>query len=298
MVISIVGVPSSAGAYGVGQERAPDALERAGLSTELRAAGVAVADGGRLPLERFRPDPANRRQQNIDRVVGVARSVAERVGAIVDDGSIPLVVGGDCTLTLGVVAGVAARLPDVGLAYLDGDADLDTPRTTRSGILDAMGIAHLLAVDGAARPLVEIGPRVPLLGGGRVALVGYEPDDVHPRWGGLLDDAGVHRMPAGQIRGRPERAAAEVLSMLGRDAPVIVHFDVDVIDSIDCPLAHFPHFNSGLSFDDAFAVFAGLCAADRLSAITLTEVNPDHDPDGEQMRRLVRGVAEGVSRIL
>jgi arginase len=77
---------------------------------------------------------------------------------------------------------------------------------------------------------------------------------------------------------------------------VVVHFDVDVIDSVDCPLAHFPHFNTGLSFDDALDVLAGLCAAERLAAVTVTEVNPDHDPDGDQLRRLVLGLATALGR--
>jgi arginase family enzyme len=54
------------------------------------------------------------------------------------------VVGGDCTITLGVIAGFRRRYPDVGLIYADKDADLRTPETADSIILDATGVAHLL----------------------------------------------------------------------------------------------------------------------------------------------------------
>lgn len=295
MSISLLRVPSSAGAYGVGQERAPEALEAAGLVDALAAAGVAVEDAGSLPLERFRPDPASRTQQNIDRVIDVASAVAAQIAAITDRGDVPLVIGGDCTITVGVVAGLTPRMPDLALAYLDGDADLDTPETTRSGILDAMGIAHLLGLDGVS-PLAGIGPRAPLLAGDHIALIGYEEADLDARERALLDAHGVHRLPAPAVRDRPAQAAAEALARFDADAPVIVHFDVDVIDSVDCPLAHFPHFNAGLSFDDALAALAGLCAAERLAAITVTEVNPDHDPDGTQLRRLARGLADAIGK--
>lgn len=108
----------------------------------------------------------------------------------------------------------------------------------------------------------------------------------------------MHRLPAPAVRDRPAQAAAEALARFDADAPVIVHFDVDVIDSVDCPLAHFPHFNAGLSFDDALVALAGLCAAERLAAITVTEVNPDHDPDGTQLRRLARGLADAIGKAI
>jgi arginase len=297
VAVQLLRVPTSAGAYNVGQERAPEALERAGLLDALRTAGVVFEDAGAFPVEMFRPDPSNRREQNLPRVVDVASRVADGVATIAEGGDIPLLLGGDCTITVGVVAGLVTRWPELGLAYLDGDADLDTPQTTQSGILDAMGIAHLLAVDGAAQALAGVGPRTPLLSGDRVALVGYEESDLDDARRALLDAHGVHRVPASAVRGRPAAAAAEALSALGDSAPVVVHFDVDVIDSIDSPLGHFPHFNAGLSFDDAMEALAGLCAARRVAAITVTEVNPDHDRDGKHLRRLAQGLAAAVRNL-
>jgi arginase len=73
----------------------------------------------------------------------VAREVADAIAAA-DDGRLPLVVGGDCTITLGVIAGFRRRHPDVGLVYVDGDSDVSVPGDGGSGILDAMGVSHLL----------------------------------------------------------------------------------------------------------------------------------------------------------
>ena len=174
MEIGVLGVPSAAGAYGVGLSRAPAAFRRAGLLEGLRRAGLSVCDEGDLPALPYTTDPDHPRQQNLDRVVGVARAVADRIEAIVEQERVPLVLGGDCTLTLGVAAGLIRRRPDVALAYLDGDVDLSTPATTRSGILDAMGIAHMLGLEGAAPALRDIGGRTPLIEGRRIAAIGYD----------------------------------------------------------------------------------------------------------------------------
>ena len=77
------------------------------------------------------------------------------------DGSLVLVLGGDCTITLGVLAGLQRVEPDAGLVYFDGDADLSMPGAG-SGILDAMGIAHLLGLaETGLTDLFDSGHRLP-----------------------------------------------------------------------------------------------------------------------------------------
>lgn len=294
MDIAMLGVPSAAGAYGAGVGRAPGALRDAGLTRGLERAGLTVADLGDLPSVSFAADPVHRTQQNLDRVVDVARSVAAQVAVMEARGVLPLIIGGDCTITLGVLAGVTRHRANVALAYLDGDADLSTPLTTRSGILDAMGVAHMLAIDGAAEPLMSIGDRIPLLAGHRLALVGYDESDVDDRSRQLLEDRGVHRFPAVSVRGRATVAAGAVLAALGDRDGLIVHFDVDVIDSTELPLGQYPHFNAGLSFHDAMETLTGLCHAPDVVAIVVTEVNPDNDPEGRYLPRLVDALATGL----
>ena len=117
--ISLLGVPSAAGTHGPGQEKAPRALREAGLAGRLQALGVEVDDRGDLPVVPFAADPVHRTQQNAGRVLEVVRLVAEEVSLILDDGGVPLVIGGDCTITLGVAAAYIRRYADLGLMYFD-----------------------------------------------------------------------------------------------------------------------------------------------------------------------------------
>jgi arginase len=298
VTIALIGVPTSAGSHGPGQENAPQALRRAGLVEGLRAAGLEVEDHGDLPTTRHQAHAADPRQRNLDRVVEVAARVADRVHAALDRGQRPLVLGGDCTITLGVVAGFARHGDDLSLVYFDGDADLSTPATSRSGVLDSMGVAHLLGEGAPA--LAGIGPRTPLLTPDRLLLFGYDdPGDLGEPQQALLARHAPAAWPAARARavpGGPRAAAADALSQLeARSGTVLVHFDVDVVDSGDLPLANFPHFGQGFGLDDAFACLEAFLASPKLGGLVVTEVNPDHDPGG-QLARLVDGLVAALTR--
>src|SRR6266545_2986209 len=273
MTIALIGVPTSAGSHGPGQEKAPQALRRAGLVEGLRAAGLEVEDHGDLPTARY------------------------QAHAAVDRGQRPLVLGGDCTITLGVVAGFARHGDELGLVYLDGDADLSTPATSRSGVLDSMGVAHLLGEGAPA--LAGIGPRTPLLAPDRLLLFGYDdPDGLGEPQQALLARHAPAAWPATRARavpGGPRAAAAAALAELeARSGTVVVHFDVDVVDSGDLPLANFPHFGQGLSLTDTLACLEAFLASPKLGGLVVTEVNPDHDPGG-QLARLVDGLVAALA---
>jgi arginase len=103
----------------------------------------------------------------VERVVTVARQVAGEVAAIRAGRRLPLVQGGDGTITLGVLAG----FDEAGLVYFDGDADLSTPERSESAVADTMGMTHLLG--GGSPRLAGLGSRCPLLRAEQVVLFGF-----------------------------------------------------------------------------------------------------------------------------
>jgi arginase len=295
--VGLIGVPSSAGAHWPGQEKAPRALRAAGLVARLEAAGCRVVDHGDLPRVRFQPDPAHRRTQNLRAVVEVARAVADGVQTALRAGETPLVVGGDCTITVGAVAGVLRSTDDLALLYFDGGVDLYTPATNPDGILDSMGVAHLLGEPGAAEELSRLGPRHPLLTEDRIVYFGQDqgrPDDPESA---VLARRAIYRYPAARVRGRPRAAAAEALGHLERLAGwFLVHFDVDAIDFVDFPAADVPQFNTGLTFAEAMDGLAVFAASPRFGGLVVTEFNPDHaDEEGALAAALAQGIADAVA---
>src|SRR5580693_5551214 len=195
--VSILGVPSSAGSHNPGQEKAPAAWRAAGLVDGLRQAGLDVEDRGDLAAAPFRPGAPVEGLRDVERVVTVAQQVAGEVAAIRADGRLPLVLGGDCTITLGVLAG----FDEAGLVYFDGDADLTTPERSESAVADTMGMTHLLG--GGSPRLAGLGSRCPLLRPEQVVLFGFSPAELDTgEWTELVSR---HLYAAPAPAGRPAR---------------------------------------------------------------------------------------------
>jgi arginase len=290
---TLIGVPTSAGAHHAGQERAPAALRAAGLADRLRAAGLSVADAGDLTGSTFAVDREHPRARNLGAVVKVAHEVAEAVASQVEAGRRPLVLGGDCTITLGVVAGFRRVHRDVGLAYVDGDADLGALSTDASGILDATGISHLL---GQGEPdLAELGGEPPLLDASRLAIIGCDPREVADDGWSFLAAKSVSYTEGPDLVADPEAAGRKALAALAGSTPMVVHFDVDVVDSGDLPLGNFPHYNSGVRLDDVVRCLRVLLADPSCAALVLTEVNPTYDADGSQLDRYIAGLTSALA---
>ena len=281
----LIGVPTSAGAHHAGQERAPAALRAAGLADRLRARGLSVADAGDVSGAAFAVDHEHPGARNLSAVVKVAREVADAVASCVQAGRRPLVLGGDCTITLGVIAGFRRVHPDVGLVYVDGEADLGALSAERSGILDATGISHLL---GQGEPeLIRLAGDLPLLDPSRLAIVGCDPREVTEDGRKFLAARGVNYTDGPGLVADPEAAALKALAALGGSAPMVVHFDVDVVDSGDLPLGNFPHYNSGVRLSDVMCCLRVLITDPSCAGLVLTEVNPTYDADGSQLDRYV-----------
>jgi arginase len=182
--LTVIGVPCSAGAHHGGLERGPAALRAAGLPGRLRRAGWEVSDAGDLTPQVFTADGAHPRARNRDAVLRACRDVAAATSQAIAAGGIPVLLGGDCSITAGAVAGCLSQRPDVGLLYLDGDADLRTPQTTIAGNFDGMVIAALLG-HGDPDYIGLAGP-VPMLTPRRLAILGYDDADIDPRERHLL----------------------------------------------------------------------------------------------------------------
>jgi hypothetical protein len=136
--LALIGAAISAGAYGPGQERAPEYLRAHGLVDALMGTSRPVRDAGNVATFVHRPDPEHPQAANVEQVREAVLSVAAAVSDAYTRGEDVLVLGGDCTIELGTVAGALADGSSVGLIYIDLDGDLNTP-ATGDGVLDWMG---------------------------------------------------------------------------------------------------------------------------------------------------------------
>lgn len=290
--IGLIGVPSIAGAHWPGQEKAPRVI--AGLVERLRAAGMTVIDHCDMPCSRWYPDREHRRPHNLAAVVEVARGVADLVEAALQDSETPLVIGGDCTIELGVLSGFLRRNVDVELLYFDGGVDLRTPLDNPTGILDSMGVAYILGEPGSAEEFARIGPRFPLMPTEKLVLFGYSRNEPEVE---VLSRRSMPRYPVGRVREGSEKAAAETVAYLEEVAGrFVVHFDVDVNDFVDMPVADVLQHNAGLTFREALACLGVFASSPKCAGLVVTELNPDHaDEAGETVTVFVQGLVDAVT---
>ena len=199
-------------------------------------------------------------------------------------------LGGDCTTGVGTRAGFAGR--DAGLVYLDRHADLNVPGSTIDGALDWMGVAHMLGIDGVDPEFAGIAG-APLLAPERIAFLGLAP--VTPPEQAVIDDLGLPVVPLDRTVADPAGAAREALEALEACAEIVVHFDVDVLDFLDAPLAENTDRAPGLPLSAAGTILEELFLNPRTRALTVTEFNPHHG-DAATTSRLAQTVAGALVR--
>jgi arginase len=298
--ISVVGVPSSAGSYAAGQDQAPAALRAAGLIEALAETGLEVHDDGDLPVQIWVPDREHPLVQNLDQVTGCLQELTQRLDPLLRRADFVLVVGGNCTIALGVMAALR-RLEDQqpGLLYVDRGYDINTPESTTDGALDWMGMAHALALPGCADVLTDaFGPR-PLLQPHQVAWLGVEPS-MGTEWereqAALLN---LQVIPSTAFASDPSGAAMAALRRLP-PGPLAVHFDVDVLDFTDAPLAeNTDGRNTGPRLDQAAEALVLAARDPRFRALSIGELNPTRsvgDPDA--IPRFVSTVAAVLAAVV
>jgi len=282
--VALIGVPTSAGSHGPGAERAPAALRAAGLAARLSAAGFEVIDHGDTPTFLYQPDDEHPRARNTQAVVQALGALRAKVELAVKSGALLVILGGDCAITPGTIAGVRRYYREVGVLWMDRDADLNTPTTSPSGCIHGMTVAHLIG-RGAAE-IVRFSADMPMVREPNLALYGIERLD--PPEEEFLRTALLHSYPASEVLRRgPAATAREAVDRIhGRNTPFLLHYDVDVISAPDFTACGFPAEGS-LRATHIREALGEVLAAPHLLAIELCEYFPDRDADGSASRFLV-----------
>lgn len=296
--VAVIGAPSGAGACGVGQEQTPTAIRAAGLVDQLGRVGFQVDDLGDSPVVPWRPDRANPQAQNLHAVLETVQTTTKRVAdALVERDRIVLVLGGDCTVGIGTVAGIQQAIGPVTLAYFDLHSDLNTPASATDGALDWMALGHMLAVEGTEPTLTAAAGNAPLLDPGQVVLFAHALSHSTRFERGEIERLGLARMALEEVRSDPEGAASQALQLLAnRSDHYAIHLDVDVVDFTDAPLSEHPSRNTGLKLDEMLRALRVLASGPGLVAITLAELNPHNAAaDDGLLERFAAAFADAIS---
>jgi arginase len=291
--LSIIGAPTSAGAYGPGPGRVPGVFREHGLVTALRNSGLDVVDRGDGRTAPYQPDDDNPTARNADTVIAVATELADSVSVALGDDHDVLVLGGDCTVELGTVAGSVGDGKSVGLAYVDLDTDLNTPETG-DGVLGWMGVAHLLDVPGVVDGLAGLGPRRPLLEPSSIRM--FAAENITPAERAVVDRIGLQIEPLAAVVDDPAAVLERTRSWAASYDRLLVHVDIDVLDYTKFPIAEEVRDTPGLELPQLTSLVRDLCSLDNWRALTVAQIDPDHAPDrADSFRQLIGMIVTALS---
>jgi arginase len=278
----LVGAPWDSSGSGRGEQAAPLALRAGGLSALVpRDLGDAatVIDGTKRDLET--------RVLALPATIHAARALADTLGSALDTlpGRRPLVVGGDCSVLLGIVPALKRHVGPCGLVVLDGHPDyLDGP-TSETGETADMALAVVTGV-GPDALVTLAGPR-PMLPPDNVVLLGYRAVGLDPASAAEVArlPPELHRLDAAHVGGDPAVAGRRAVAHLER-RPVWVHLDLDVLDPRALPAVTYPQ-SGGLSWEQLGEVLAIVVRDLPILGVSVADFRPDLDETGEFARHVV-----------
>lgn len=277
--VRIIGVRIDLGAGRRGVDMGPSALRKAGIRTALRELGYDVIDDGNIHCEE--PEAHTIRDPKLKYLplITVAMTdLAERVETALKAGELPLVLGGDHSIAIGTIAGVASHFKKakkkLGMIWIDAHGDSNTAETTPSGNIH--GMSHAVAFGRGAKELVEIGgfeEGKPKLDPACSSIIGAR--DIDRLEADVIREIGLHVFTMDQIDRRGiYDVTEEAIDIASRGTDGIhVSFDVDGMDPSVAPGVG-TAVHGGLSYRETHTMMELVAETDRLVSLEVAEVNP------------------------
>lgn len=276
--VRMIGVPMDLGAGRRGVDMGPSAVRYAGLAAQVRALGYRFTDAGDISV----PIPENRAPgkgpRYLKEIVRACERLAARVEKLLDNETMPLIIGGDHSMAMGTVAGVTRhfgkRDEKIGLIWVDAHADMNTPDTSPSGNIHGMplgaimgfGVSELVNIGGAG---VKVDPE-------NVALIAIRSVDEEER--AIVIKSGIHyyEMMKLDVRGVAEVVQEAIDFASAGTAGFHLSFDVDGIDPAYAPGVGTP-VPGGLNMRESHLLMELVADSGKMLSLELAELNPIHD---------------------
>jgi arginase len=270
--VGLFGVPMDLGQDRRGVDMGPSAIRYARIEDALEDLGHRVTDLGNAGVPIPEMVDSGEEVNHLHAVRSVCEEVSERATAIVSEGLTPVFLGGDHSIAIGTVSGVAHSTSGerTGLIWADAHADFNTPETSPSGNIHGMPLAVLT---GRGHPnLVSIGGQGASVRTEDVVIIGLRSVDLEEK--NLLREAGVKVYTMKEVdvygAGRIVRSAIRHLAHVDR---VHLSFDLDVVDPEVAPGVGTP-VRGGLTYREAHLLMELLNEAGIVTSLDIVEVNP------------------------
>jgi len=277
--VKIIGVPLDLGQERRGVDMGPSALRFAGLNEQVRSLGIQVQDAGNVTVPiRETHSPGDPHAKYLAEIAEACRVHASWVLKTLEEGCMPLVLGGDHSIAIGTVAGVSQfyrqRGRQIGLIWVDAHADLNTPQTSPSGNVHGMPLACCLGMGPpeltnlfqAPEPVRSVNPR-------STVIVGVRNVDAGEGRAALESGLTAYTMRDIDERGL-RKVMEEAIAIADRDtAGFAVTLDMDFVDPSEAPGVGTP-VRGGATYREAHLVMEMISDTGRMLSFEIVEINP------------------------
>jgi arginase len=275
--IAVIGAPLDLGAGRRGVDMGPSAIRVAQLNARLTNLGYIIDDCGNVEVEQPESRPSGPRNAHyLAEIHAVCERLAKTTRSALDKGHLPLVLGGDHSVAMGTIGGVAAHYRAqagrrVGVIWVDAHADMNTPETSPSGNVHGMPLACAIGL--GPPELTGLAGFAPSVEAVNVALVGIR--DVDQLEKPHVKESGVRAFTMREIDERGLRAVmAEAIRIAtAGTAGFHLSLDMDVVDPVEAPGVGTP-VRGGITYREAHLAMEVACDSRQMVSMEVVEVNP------------------------
>lgn len=279
IVIGNMHLDLGAGRRGV--DMGPSAIHLAGLKQELEALGHVVQHTFAITVpSQEMSAPGNPHARYLPEIVAVCAQLADQVEAALEAGAFPIVLGGDHSVAIGTVSGLARywrkRGKRIGVLWVDAHTDMNTPESSPTGNIHGMPLAVLLGR--GPKELVALAGDQPALDPRDVCVIGARDVDASEKQ--IVKETGVRVYSMSELdeRGTAVCVSEALLRVTTGTAGVHLSFDLDGVDPQHAPGVG-TAVPGGLSFRESHLICEKTAATGRLLGAEMVELNPVIDSE-------------------
>lgn len=272
MKVKVLGIPMDLGANRRGVDMGCSAIRYANLQNGLEKIGYHVEDYGDLYVPNA--EKINIKKTSLkyaEEIIEVCERTVPLISKFMEEGFIPLILGGDHSISIGTIAGCSNALGDVGIIWFDAHGDFNTEETSPSGNIHGMSLGASLGY--GDEMLIKVGGKKGKARPENVALIGVR--DIDPKEAELIKESGINVFTIEQIDFMGMREVVELAINIASNGTKGIHvsFDMDVIDPSVAPGVGTP-VQGGISYREAHLAMEMVANSKMLKCLEFVEVNP------------------------
>jgi len=268
----MIGAPMDLGADRRGVDIGTSAIRYADINDRLRALGHSVKDMGNLLIPQPESQPlGNPKLKYLEPIVRVSEELANIVTSILQEGEFPLILGGDHSIALGSISGVAKVHKNIGVIWIDAHADFNTNQTTPSGNIHGMILSALAGIGHSS--LTNVGGWQPKIHTESIVVVGARDLDSGEQ--ALLREHSIHVFTMSEIDQLGiSDVMRQALTIAGdHNDGIHLSLDMDALDPKEAPGVGTP-VRGGLTYREAHLAMELIADSGKLISMDVVEVNP------------------------